>query len=164
MRRTLIEEPISHQKPIYGMINLKEGPYYDPYDIHIHNWIRGSLKYPQNHREPLYDRTTVNIKSNDLIEKEYCSVCHELNPDNTNKKPSVKSIDRNYLLQNLNMGTRENDPLITNSYDPLITNFSKEMQLSNTKPQIMTQELNKDLKIFYTPESFTIGETIVVIK
>ncbi len=74
--------PLKSTKPIYSNINAKEGPYYDPYDIHIHNWTVGILRFPQDHREPSYDNTE-SMNSN--VSRMYCTVCHELNYEDLNK-------------------------------------------------------------------------------
>ena len=56
MRRTL-ESTFKRPKPEYHSLSSSktDGPYYDPYDIHIHKWVTGVIKNPQNHKEPIYD-------------------------------------------------------------------------------------------------------------
>ena len=131
MRRTL-EEPIKtvkelpprQLKPTYGSINAIEGPYYDPYDIHIHQWVKGPLRFLQNHREPVMNNTFPDESGNI---KEYCSICHEINLSKEYVKSLRKmktkdtyDVNNNIILNNI----------VMNEYN----NYSKELSIIDRRP------------------------------
>jgi hypothetical protein len=92
--RRILETNYKKPKPIYTSLSTDTGPFYDPYDIHIHKWIVGVIKNPQKYREPNYD---FSPETEDTYkERMYCSICHELNIDvlSTCFKPSVDNVKK----------------------------------------------------------------------
>ena len=169
MKRTLIssaEKTTSNykqQKPIYGAINAVEGPYYDPYDIHIHKWIKGPLKFPQNHREPVFDNS---IADNSNVIKEYCSICHEINLDPTSKSLKISNINdikydnsKNIILQDLN---NYNDYSKKLSYENGYQ-FQKKNDPSLEKIYKSTIFLQDSDEIFDSSNNFE-NEFIIILK
>jgi hypothetical protein len=165
MRRTLIEEPQKEHrakqlKPVYGAINALEGPYYDPYDIHIHQWINGPLKFPQNHREPVYDNIYPD-ESGSL--KEYCSICHEINcvPERSLKhdiRTDSYDISQNVILnyidnKNYNDFSKRlsyENGYVPNEYIPNVGN-------------VVIDVINKDISIFDKETEYINDDEFVVV-
>ena len=61
------------KKPLYGSPNTKP-PYYDPHNLHVHIWTRGTLQTTlESHANAYYARENKEYRGN------YCKVCHETN-------------------------------------------------------------------------------------
>lgn len=147
------------QKPNYSIINdnftnksskydiYSKAPYYDPFKIHVHRWVKGIPEFIQSSDDPTYN---TNSQNKEYISKnknnEYCSICHELNllniPLSNTNITSISSIDKleNTILKE-NQGTFKNSEIYINKF---IDNLSKEKK-SNQEIQ---KEFNKDSLIF----------------
>lgn len=152
MRRILTSNDDQKTKPIYGMINTSSNlPYYDPYDIHIHKWTSGILKYPQNHREPLYNTALFNNDADDIVE--YCSICHELNIESRNLKsiatPAelklIKNPGKVIITKSNNKEIRNNEIEYILSKSSNTTKINKTLPKQNNEPKIKNiNELEND--------------------
>ena len=58
-------------KPEYGLVSNARAPYWDPHDIHIHVWTRGTIRAEENH----LSKYTKKAKPYTGI---YCKICHEI--------------------------------------------------------------------------------------
>lgn len=58
-------------KPVFNLTNRSNPPYYDPIDLHIHNFKDGKLGLVENPKVPTFNNGKINIKN--CI---YCKVCH----------------------------------------------------------------------------------------
>lgn len=56
--------------------NIDNPPYYDPYNIHVHNYTKGYIETLQKSNE----QEIKTVKNNDDIIT-YCKICHEIKPD-----------------------------------------------------------------------------------
>ena len=75
-----IEQPLSKpQKQLKTLYQERsetdQGPFYDPMDIHVHQYITNYINTTQDHKD-IYLRP-----SSDLKVKTYCKLCHEMKPD-----------------------------------------------------------------------------------
>ena len=82
------------KKEIYRAgIDRNNGPYYDPKDIHAHQWIFGSIVPQNSHSEILKESESVKK----IYNVNYCFVCHEIKSEidliNNTKITSVYKID-----------------------------------------------------------------------
>jgi hypothetical protein len=58
-------------KPVFNLNNRSNPPYYDPIDLHIHNFKDGKLGLVENPKVPTFNNGKINIKN-----CTYCKVCH----------------------------------------------------------------------------------------
>lgn len=136
----------SEQKKVYSPdLNRNAGPYYDPKDIHIHQWIRGNV-VPQDSHSKIY---STDKKQNGVL---YCLVCHEIKIEpslsKSTKITSVYEID-NIPIENIS-DQRHQQRIYDNDND-----FEKSMTFVDTvhqSPSISTsatiiKKLDRDQKI-----------------
>lgn len=83
----------SQKKKVYNTESDRlAGPYYDPRDIHIHQWTHGNI-VPQNSKVQTIVESGPGKKQHNVC---YCVICHEVKHkacDTTTKISSVYKID-----------------------------------------------------------------------
>lgn len=95
------------RKPYYNANDTSNPPYFDPYNTHIHKFIKGKLNVYQNSQDPLLNTFSYNKDSKLSLVNEYCSICHEINYNslpltNTFVTPITK-IDKYEIFENYNI-------------------------------------------------------------
>jgi len=148
--KTVVSLGTDYKKPIYGVISGIAGPFYDPYDIHIHrptniaDYLKKTNRYvfyEQNHREPMYSINSP-ITNNDTNDTSavVCEICHcLLDKKNSSKKKHVKKISEKVL---------EDTSMIN------YTNYSDELLVSKNnyryEKDFQTQLLKESASLFMT--------------
>jgi hypothetical protein len=91
-RITTIPAPSSipnSKKPIYVDTSCTNGPYYDPFHIHIHRWVINHLEFSQLQDSPEFSNSR---KVNKIVK--YCEICHELCKTNKLSTTEITPVER----------------------------------------------------------------------
>jgi hypothetical protein len=89
---TFDNKPSQEKKSIYQANSDKtKAPYYDPRDIHVHQWKKGNI-VPQNSKDHNISKLSQDKKQYDVL---YCEICHEIKQTvgNSSGISSVYKID-----------------------------------------------------------------------
>ncbi len=127
---------ISSVKPMYIDYNSTNGPYYDPFNIHVHRWVINYLDYAQSQNS---NEISYNNKVNKIVK--YCEICHQLSSSNelsTTKLTSTESINR---IQN-----NTNEINYTDNYD----DYKGELIYTHTNINKQFENIDIDLNEYTT--------------
>lgn len=74
--KRIIEDSTEYEtlKPLFG--SYAQAPFYDPNDLHVHNWFYGKLGIEEDPKIPTFSNNKMSVKN-----CVYCKVCHKIKLD-----------------------------------------------------------------------------------
>lgn len=147
MKRIETEETTEALKPLFG--TDAEPPFYDPNDLHVHNWYYGKLGIEEDPRIPTFSKNKMSVKN-----CVYCKVCHKIKLDFQSSVSLNKDIVKDLLYDVF-------ESKFINDYIPNI-NDKIEMKIHECKNE--EREFHVDIQdnLFMKPD--LIKNNYVVIK
>jgi hypothetical protein len=76
MKRIIPESEIVSEslKPVFNTsVSFDQAPFYDPNDLHVHNWTQGKLGLEEDPKVPTFSKNKLNVKN-----CVYCKLCHKI--------------------------------------------------------------------------------------
>ncbi len=149
-----------NNKKIYNIgVDRKCGPYYDPRDIHIHEWVFGNI-IPQNSYTLQLDQT--KKKQNDVT---YCIVCHEVKNEINTKITKITSVYKIDMLSNIETSnTKKQEKDIFEDSITIVDHINNSIKEHKVNKEYTKNMLNKVLesKLFIMPEITNNLDSIVM--
>lgn len=85
--KRIIEDSTEYEtlKPVFG--TSAQAPFYDPNDLHVHNWFYGKLGIEEDPKIPTFSNNKMSVRN-----CVYCKVCHKIKLDFQSTVSSNKDI------------------------------------------------------------------------
>lgn len=147
--KRIIEESNEHPilKPVFGTV--AEGPFYDPNDLHVHNWYFGKLGIEEDPKNPTFSKNKMSVKS-----CVYCKVCHKIRLDFQSSVSSNKDIVQDTLYDVFKSK-------FVDDYTPSTTN-KIEIKIHECKNEDKVYETNINDRLFIKTEK--VFDNYVMVK
>lgn len=135
--KRIIEESVEYEtlKPVFG--TRADAPFYDPNDLHVHNWYYGKLGIEEDPKVPTFSKSKMFLKN-----CTYCKVCHKIKLEFQSTVSNNKDIVSDTLYDVF-------DSKFTEDYIPS-TNQLIEInikQITDSDKHVKTGEISENLFI-----------------